>query len=313
MTAAHTAGSIQAAIDLGTNTILMVTGRRLRDGSMEVLDDAHEIARLGKGVDEARQISADAMDRVCRLLCQYRQRAEELGATRVRAFGTSALRDAANKTDLIRAAADQAGIQLVELSGTDEARQTFSGAIFGLNLQSSRYAVIDIGGGSTELALGKRGDVEQFQSVDVGAVRVTERFFPDLPPTAEQQRQAVLMIRQTLDELFEFPTDLQLVGVAGTVTTLAAIASGVERFDMRELDGYELSLAAVRELTQQLVQMSPAEISALPQVNDQRADIIGAGSLILRTFLQSHSLTSVTVSTRGIRYGLLSDMLSGRL
>ncbi|MDA0337829.1 MAG: hypothetical protein O2782_21895, partial [bacterium] len=139
--------SIQSAIDLGTNTILMVTGHTRADGTVEILDDAHEIARLGKGVDATRHILPETIQRVCGMLATYRQRAEQLGAVRVLAFGTSALRDAANKSAFIDAAASEAGVTLVELSGNDEARYTFAGAAFGLQLPDARYAVLDIGGG----------------------------------------------------------------------------------------------------------------------------------------------------------------------
>ena len=305
-------GSVQAAIDLGTNTILMVTGRLLADGTVDILDDAHEIARLGKGVDASHRILPETMLRVCGLLDAYRRRAEELGARRVLAFGTSALRDAANKKEFI-AASSQVGIKLVELSGKDEARHTFAGASFGLRLPDSHYAVLDIGGGSTELASGYEGTVEQSMSVDVGAVRVTERCLPQLPPTATQLADARAMIAARLADLFHLSSDRPVIGVAGTVTTLGALDAGAARFDTREIDGYQLSLDAVTRWSERLLSMSHDDIRALPQVNEQRADIIGAGSLILRCFLESRNLAGITVSTRGIRYGLLLDMLSGRL
>jgi exopolyphosphatase/guanosine-5'-triphosphate,3'-diphosphate pyrophosphatase len=304
MTSRMAAGSIQSAIDLGTNTILMVTGRVRPDGSVEILDDAHEIARLGKGVDAGGRILPDTIDRVCRFLCGYRKRAKELGSERVRAFGTSALRDAANKDEFIAAAARE-DVELVELSGDQEARYTYAGAFFGLELPAARYAVLDIGGGSTELALGTDGRVETSQSVDVGAVRVTERFFSHLPPDARQVLEAEAMIGPILDGLFALPADVALVGVAGTVST--------QSFDSRDLDGHRLLRPAVTALSERLLTMEHADIVALPQVSDQRADIIGAGALILRTFLGSRGLEQITVSTRGIRYGLLLDMLSGSL
>jgi exopolyphosphatase/guanosine-5'-triphosphate,3'-diphosphate pyrophosphatase len=312
MTSRMAAGSIQSAIDLGTNTILMVTGRVRPDGSVEILDDAHEIARLGKGVDAGGRILPDTIDRVCRFLCGYRKRAKELGSERVRAFGTSALRDAANKDEFIAAAARE-DVELVELAGDQGARYTYAGAFFGLELPAARYAVLDIGGGSTELALGTDGRVETSQSVDVGAVRVTERFFSHLPPDARQVLEAEAMIGPILDGLFALPADVALVGVAGTVTTLGALDTSTQSFDSRDLDGHRLLRPAVTALSERLLTMEHADIVALPQVSDQRADIIGAGALILRTFLGSRGLEQITVSTRGIRYGLLLDMLSGSL
>lgn len=303
---------IQSAIDLGTNTVLMVTGRLTATGAVEIIDDAHEIGRLGKGVDARRVIQPSTIDRVCDILAAYHERARARGAARVCAFGTSALRDARNKQAFVNAVATRAGIELVELSGSQEAGCTFAGAAFGLNLPEAPYAVIDIGGGSTELALGTPGTVQQSQSVDVGAVRVTERFFAHLPPTPAMLRDAEAMISAQLAGLFDLPADVALVGVAGTVTTLGALDAGTASFDAASLDGHQLSTTAVERLSQRLLDMPHDAIAALPQVNEQRADIISAGALILRSFLRARCLPGLIVSTRGMRYGLLLDMLHGR-
>ena len=304
---------VQSAIDLGTNTILMVTGRIESRGSIHILDDAHAIARLGQGVDAERRIARDSLDRVCGLLAKYRRRAEAHGSRRIRAFGTSALRDAANRAEFIEAVARRTGIELTELSGDLEARFTFSGAGFGLDLPE-RYAVLDIGGGSTELAVGSAtGGVERTQSIDVGAVRVTERCFPSLPPGPAALAEAVSFIGPSLGELIEWRGAPAVVGVAGTITTLGAMDLGAPRFDAPGLDGHSLSADAVRCLSDRLLGMSYGQIKALPQVSEARADIIGAGSLILRLCLERLRCPRVTVSTRGIRYGLLMEMLSGRL
>ena len=302
-----------AAVDLGTNTILMVVGRRRspRPDDIEILDDAHAIARLGQGVDAERRIHPEAIDRVCDCLLRYRERAAGAGTTWIRAYGTSALRDATNKREFTAAVAVRTGVELVELSGAEEARLTFTGAAFGLDLPE-RYGVVDIGGGSTELALGNRdGTVEKSVSVDVGAVRVSERFFPSLPPSPQQAAGAKEMIASVMAGLFQVPSRIPVVGVAGTVTTLGALDRGIERFDSAELDGHLLTRSRVAELSDMLLGSGLDEIRAFPQVSEQRADIITAGSLILRRFLEQSGLPAVTVSTKGIRYGLLQQMLAG--
>lgn len=301
-------GQPAAAIDLGTNTLLMVVGRRPPNGPVEILDDVHAIARMGQGVDAARQIQPQAMDRVCALLDQYRRRATDLGAVQVCAFGTSALRDAANREAFIATVAARAGVQLTTLSGSQEARLTHLGASFGLDLPE-RYAVLDIGGGSTELALGSHTALERAISVDMGAVRLTERHFPSLPPTPEQRAAAASAARLALTGAFDLPGNVPLVGVAGTATTLGALDRGIKPFDTDALNGHFLSAGRVRELADFLLSLPHEEIRAIPQVSDQRADIIGAGSLILGTFLQMQKCPGITVSTRGIRYGLLLEML----
>lgn len=313
------APTVQSAIDLGTNTVLMVTGRRRGPGAtpadVEILDDAHAIARLGKGVDAGRRILPETVDRACALLLEYRRRAERSGSGRLRAFGTSALRDAANKERFISAVAERAGVDLTELSGQEEAALTFTGAAFGLHLPD-RYAVLDLGGGSTEVAIGdRRARVEASTSVNVGAVRVTERFFPGdgRPPTAAQRRQAEAMIAAALDDLPPLPLGIAIVGVAGTVTTLGALDKGLSTFDAESLNGYVLTTDAVARLCDRLLALTLEQIRALPPVSEQRADIIAAGALILRTYLERFGVSRLLVSTRGIRYGLLLEMLAGRL
>lgn len=302
-------GPVRAVIDLGTNTALMVTGRRRPEGSVQVLDDAHAVARLGKGVDAQRRISEETMDRVCRLLAQYRDRALALGAQQIRAFGTSALRDAANKANFVARVRREVGMELVEVAGAEEADLTFRGAAFGLELPD-HYAVIDIGGGSTELAMGAGNQVQQAVSVDVGAVRVTERFFPHLPPEPGQVKDAAAMIREALAGFFPYPPQLPLVGVAGTVTTLGALDLGIPRFDAEELNGHFLRATEVGEWSARLLALRAEQIRRLPQVHEQRADIIGAGSLILRLALAHLGVPGLRVSTRGIRYGLLMRELA---
>ena len=213
------------------------------------------------------------------------------------------------------AVAERAGVELAELSGQEEAALTFTGAAFGLDLPE-RYAVVDLGGGSTEVAIGDgRAQVEALRSVNVGAVRVTERFFPGdgRPPTTAQRCQAEAMIAATLDDLPSLPVGIAIVGVAGTVTTLGALDKGLPAFDAESLNGHVLTADAVARLCDYLLALTHEQIRALPPVAEQRADIIAAGALILRTFLERFGVRRLIVSTRGIRYGLLLAMLAGRL
>ena len=298
--------AVRAVIDIGTNTVLMVVGRWLDDGSIEILDDAHAIARLGRGVDAQRRLAPESMHRVCDILLKYRERATALGAESISAHGTSAVRDAVNKEELIQMARQRTGIELTEVPGAEEARLTWLGAGFGLALPDS-FAVLDIGGGSTELALGNSGRLTQSASVDVGAVRVTERFFSTLPPSPEEQRSASVMIDRKLDDLCAYPDGLELVGVAGTVTTLAAIDKEVDDYQSDELNGHYLSRDRVGAIAERLLPLDLAAICDIPQVHPQRADILCAGTLILRQALHRFDRPGLTVSTRGIRYGLLME------
>ena len=304
MNPAHT----QAIIDLGTNTILMVVGRLQADGKTEILADLHAIARLGKGVDAKGHILPETLERVGEFFQDYKKRALSLGADQISAFGTSALRDAANREDFIASIKRLSGIEVFTLSGREEARLTFAGAGFGIELPKC-YCVLDIGGGSTELAYGSHGHVQQLASVDLGAVRITERHFDRLPPSSAQLEAARATIREQLGKLFTYPAGVALVGVAGTATTIGALASGVEDFNAASLNGHILPQSKVAKITAYLATLELERIRAIRQIHPQRADIITAGALILSTALDLFQCSELIVSTRGIRYGLLARAL----
>lgn len=296
---------IFSTIDIGTNTILMVTVRADAIGDITVLGDEHGIARLGKGVDASRTILPAAIERLEGFLVRYRDIALGLGSERIVAFGTSALRDASNRQEVIAAMAHRTGITIEIISGEEEARLTYRGALFQLPVQSDSIAVLDIGGGSTEIAYGNGKDLEQGISLDVGAVRITERFLPQLPASEAQIAEARGMVREALDRSFELLPGSTVVGVAGTVTTLGAIESGIERFDAEALNGTWLSASAIASTLDRLSRLSTAEIAAIPQVSSGRADILLGGTIVLDEFMRRHALDKIMVSTRGVRFGMM--------
>jgi exopolyphosphatase/guanosine-5'-triphosphate,3'-diphosphate pyrophosphatase len=295
---------ILSVIDIGTNTILMVTVEIVGGTIVRVLGDEHAIARLGSGVDASRTILPETFDRVEGFLRRYRAIAEDLGAARIVAFGTSALRDARNRDAFVAAMRERTGIAIELLSGNDEAVWTYRGALFGLGLDARRSAVLDIGGGSTELAFGDGERVERATSVDIGAVRLTERFFPSLPPSSDALAAARAWAGETAAELFGLPAPTALVGVAGTVTTLGAIARGLERFDAQELNGTPLALATIEEIASHLATLTHEQTRAIPQIASGRADIILAGTTILVAVMRRLGIETIVVSTRGVRYGI---------
>ena len=301
-----------SVIDIGTNTILMVTGMLDSDGGVRIAGDEHSIARLGRGVDAQRMIATETFDRVAQLLVRYRSIAKSLGSRRIVAFGTSALRDAANAAVFIEEMRRRVRLDIEVLSGDDEARLTYSGALFGLQPACERSAVLDIGGGSTELALGDGSDVRRSCSLDIGAVRVSERYLATLPAARASVDEAARWCDDGLAGLFDVPAGTKLVGVAGTVTTLGAIDAGLERFDADELNGHRLSLAAVEATIDRLTTLTVGEIAAIPQITEGRADIILGGSLILRATMMRLAIAEVIVSTRGVRYGVLLRELMKR-
>jgi exopolyphosphatase/guanosine-5'-triphosphate,3'-diphosphate pyrophosphatase len=296
---------IFSTIDIGTNTILMVTASVAPDGTVHILGDEHEIARLGKGVDATRTIVPETFDRVAGYLLDYRRIAEHLGSERIIAFGTSALRDARNNHEFIAAMHERTGIDIELLSGEDEARLTYRGALFGLKLDAERRGVLDIGGGSTEIATGEGDHLQQSISIDIGAVRITERFFPSLPPSAEQIEAARDYVRNELARVFDLPEKISVVGVAGTVTTFGAIAQQQEQFNAEALNGHRLSRQTISEITARLLQITLEEIRSINGVHPGRADVLPGGGIILDEFMRRYDLSELTVSTRGVRYGVM--------
>lgn len=294
-----------SVIDLGTNTILMVTAEIGADGSIHLLGDEHEIARLGRGVDATRRIMPESFDRVESFLLRYRQISSDLGAERIVAFGTSALRDAANREEFIDEMDHRTSIRIEVISGAEEAELTFAGAMFGLEIDQARRVVIDIGGGSTEIAVGTTQALEQSRSVDIGAVRITERYLGTLPPSADSLAAARQEIAGELADLFELEGEPAALGVAGTVTTLGAIDAGIESFSAEALDGWRLSREAIEEQVARIASLTLEEIGMIPQIPTARADVILGGALILEEFMRRYSLPEIIVSTRGLRYGIL--------
>ncbi|MGE3799514.1 MAG: Ppx/GppA family phosphatase [Candidatus Kapaibacterium sp.] len=296
-------------IDLGTNTVLMVVGRVEPNGELTILGDYHRVGRLGKGVDSSGLILPETFQRIGSILQQYHKIGrEEHRAEQIVGFGTSALRDASNRSQFIAAMKEESGVDLHLLSGDDEARLTWSGALFGLPIDAREIAVIDIGGGSTEIASGRDRTFSEGVSIDTGAVRVTERFFRgELPPSPLSITEARDYCRALFAESISLPIGTEVVGVAGTVTTLGAIYNGVEQFDAEAINSTKLPRHWIDKMTVEFLGLSIEELQQIPQVASGREDIISGGALVLSTFMEVFGLEEITVSTRGLRYGLLEE------
>ncbi len=297
-----------AALDIGTNTVLLLIVER-RGQTIRVLRDDHAIARLGEGVDKTRHISEAAYARFRSVLEQHVATIRDSKVDRIAAVGTSALRDAENRDDIIRRTKADTGIEIELLSGNDEARWSYVGALFGMeNVQNA--TVIDIGGGSTELSFGDGRTFAEGRSLDIGAVRLTERFFHASPIALEEAEAAREFVRQ---ELTHAPSVKKwsgspsgpLIAVAGTPTTLAAMHQHLALFDAAKVQGYVLQKLAVQELLDRLLKTDTRTVlQNFPAVNKARADILPAGTLILREAMEFLGATEVRVSAHGLRYGI---------
>jgi exopolyphosphatase/guanosine-5'-triphosphate,3'-diphosphate pyrophosphatase len=293
-----------ASIDIGTNTVLLLIASI--DGSGVITPVVYEqrVARLGQGVDAARNLHPDAMERVLKALREFRQVVDAHAPDRTVVCGTSAVRDAANRDEFVALVRNATGFAVDILSGDEEALWTYRGAISGVP-HLEHATVVDIGGGSTEIIVGNRTSIHESISLDVGSVRLTERVFRHDPPTHPELEKAIEIVENELARAGHFPfAGTTLVGVAGTATSLAVLDQGLAEFRLPAVSGYPLELERVYELFRKLRAMPVAGIRGLSAVMEGRADVITAGVLILREIMAHFTFQTMTVSERGVRYGL---------
>lgn len=301
-----------AAIDIGTNSVLLTVVERDSAGNHRVLLDRATITRLGQDVDRTRQLAPDAIERTLDCLRSYAGTLGELRVDKLAVVGTSALRDAGNARLFTKRATELLGVAPRVIEGTVEAELTFRGALSGL-AATGPVLVIDIGGGSTEVIAGQAntqgGRAKAFASVDVGCVRLTERFVSTDPPTAAALNAIAEYTRAAMSVVDFAAADSHLVAVAGTATTLAAMLLELVSYDSTKVHGSVLRLRDLELLTHRLSRASHAERCHFRGLDPKRADVIVAGSIMLSTLLVVFGHEHVTISDRGVRFGLVDEML----
>jgi exopolyphosphatase/guanosine-5'-triphosphate,3'-diphosphate pyrophosphatase len=284
-----------AAIDIGTNTV-----RLLIDDAGRDVDRDQRITRLGEGVDAWGELGDEPMERTLAAVKEFADRARAAGAVHVRIAGTSALRDARNRGVFAQMVDEATGQPLEVLEGAREGRLAFLGATSWL--EGDDYVVCDIGGGSTELISAK-----EETSVDIGSVRLRERYLHGDPPSDDAVSAARSALDRYLEPWAEQFMDGRLVGVAGTITTIAALDAGLSRYDSEVVHGHVLERSAVDTWAERLNGSTVDEIRALGPVAPGRADVIGAGVLILSVVMAVLGREELTVSERDILDGLVLD------
>lgn len=296
-----------ASIDIGTNSVLLLVAERGTDGRFTAVLERAEITRLGRGVDKSRTLAPEAMEDTLKVLEAYAAQARALDAEGIAATATSAARDASNGGDFLRAVAERTGIKVEIIAGDEEARLSFASAQADFG-GAAPLIVLDIGGGSTEFIYGDAaGGVGFRRSFDVGSVRLTERWITADPPSAADRAK----ITAYLDEAFALlpapPPGARLVGVAGTVTTICAVARAIDPYDAERVHGAQLTAQEITATLDRLCAMPLAERRALPGLQPKRADVIPAGAMILDAAARRMGAQEVWVSDRGLRWGLLVD------
>ncbi|GAA3929134.1 Ppx/GppA phosphatase family protein [Streptomyces gulbargensis] len=295
-----------AGIDCGTNSIrLLVADVHPETGELIELDRRMTIVRLGQGVDRTGRLAPEALERTFAACREYAEVIRELGAERVRFVATSASRDAENRDEFVRGVVDILGVEPEVITGDQEAEFSFTGATGELR-GAETYLVVDIGGGSTEFVTGDR-HVEAARSVDIGCVRLTERHIRHDPPTAEEAEAVRADVRAALDlaaETVPLTSAGTLVGLAGSVTTVAAIALGLPEYDSAKVHHARISAAQVAEVTERLLASTHDERAAIPVIHPGRVDVIIAGALVLREIVERVGAREVVVSEHDILDGI---------
>jgi exopolyphosphatase/guanosine-5'-triphosphate,3'-diphosphate pyrophosphatase len=302
-----------AAVDLGTNTVRLLVAK-FSPGHDEPQELARDmvITRVGKGVGRTGRFDPEALERTVEVVRRYSRRARALGAERIHVAATSAVRDASNREQLAAAVERIAGEPMEILSGEDEARTTFLGATRGLDADEP-VLVLDIGGGSTEVALGRPGqDPDAVLSAQVGSVRLTERFVRSDPPSYEELGavdRAVGEALAALEDRIPVHDARTLVAVAGTATTVQAIALGLPEYDPERIHRTVLARARAEQVFRLLADMTIAERRALPVMAPGREDVIPSGAAILVGAMQRWGFPEVVVSESDILDGLAYRMV----
>lgn len=308
MTVAPMNQAAVAAIDCGTNSTRLLVS----DGEGRPLERLMQITRLGQGVDATRRLDLEAIDRTAAVLAGYRQVLDRHGVERVRMAATSAVRDSANRDDFMDAAEVAIGVRPELLDGAEEGRLSFRGATTGLDPAGGPFLVVDIGGGSTEFAVGTETP-EGVISIDVGCVRLTEQYLHHDPPTPIELSQAISVLRSHLaDVKREVPAvkdAARLVGLAGTVTTMAAVEIGLHEYDPERIHHFALSRAAAEDVFRTLATEPRADRMHNPGLEEARADVIVGGAAILVTIMRSLDFDDCLVSEADILDGLVLSLL----
>jgi exopolyphosphatase/guanosine-5'-triphosphate,3'-diphosphate pyrophosphatase len=331
-----------ATIDIGTNTVLLLVTEVGPDGELVPIVDRAEITRLGQGVDRARKLAPEAVERTLECLSRYASEIAQSGATRVAVVGTSAMRDAGGKgekNDFLERATKILGTAPRVVSGDEEASLAFAGGLLGLGLEGDVTA-FDVGGGSTELIRGRTGkgassaggaegprrvkataggaggprrvnitEVRARTSLDVGSVRLFERHVRTDPPSSTEMDAVRAFVRDQLLGVTPPPPATPLVGMAGTVTTLAAIARGIEPYDPAKVHGMRLGAAEIAALGVRLTELPLAERKRVTGLEPKRADVIPVGAAIVEAVLGWAHADEVIVSDRGVRWGLALELV----
>lgn len=303
-----------AAIDCGTNTLRLFVAGLNADGSLREYDRRLTFVGLGEGVDAAGAFAPDALGRAFLACEQYAEVIADLDCRRARFVATSATRDASNREDLFSGVRARLGIEPEVISGLEESQLSFRGALSGIRCPESPVLVMDSGGGSTELVRGRVDasgtHFERGVSLDIGSRRLRERILHGDPPTEDQIAEAKALVGEQLDgcgiELSDIRT---FIGVAGTVTSMVALALNLRRYDRSRVHGAAISRERVQQVAQRLLSATVAEVTSWGPVQPQRAEVLCSGALIVAEVASRVGAQEMVASEADILDGIALGML----
>jgi exopolyphosphatase/guanosine-5'-triphosphate,3'-diphosphate pyrophosphatase len=298
-----------AALDLGTNTFLCLIAEVQSGKIIRVDEDQVRVVRLGQGVNQSKKFHPDALARARACLTEFAGLIAIHKPERVLAMATSAARDVSNKEELFAIGKDL-HIPIEIIPGEKEAEITYRGSISGQQNPDQRFVVIDVGGGSTEIILGEKQKILLSESLNIGCVRLTEKFLPSQPASPHDLQALILEVRKQVDPLAakikkEGGVD-RVLAVAGTPTEIAKIEIGA--FIPERIEGYSLSLSQLASWREKFCLLSAEQITNQFNVSQGRADVILVGVIILEEISQALGISSLTVSVRGVRFGVALEL-----
>ncbi len=300
-----------AGIDIGTLTCRLLIADLLPGAPLKELRSERRILRLGEGVDRTKHLSPAAVDRVVQCLKDWREVIDSYRVQACAVVATSAVRDAGNRQEFLERVKRETGFDVEVITGDEEARRTMLGIRSGLPVGVADVLALDIGGGSTEFILDRRGQIPTVRSIDIGVVRLSERVLLSDPPTPQEIEKARGWVEQETKTAVAGMDDYQaatFVGTAGTVTSLAAMAQKLPAYEPARIHNYRLKLESVRELEQALLSRKKADRIGLPGLEKNREEVIAAGAIIIRTVMETLGQQSVLVSDLGLREGVLIQL-----
>ena len=301
-----------AVIDVGTNSVKFHLGERRADGSWRTIDDRAEITGLGEGVDASGRLQDEPVRRTVAAIAEMASEAARAGGEEIAAVGTAGLRMAPNRDVLVDAVRAQCGVEVTVISGEEESRLAYVAAVAAVGPAAGTSVVFDTGGGSTQFTFGHGEAVDERFSVDVGALRITERFGLDEPVDDATLAATLEAVAADLGVLDGRPSPERVVGMGGAVTNLTAVMLGLERYDPDEVQGAVLAATEVERQIELYRRQTAEQRRAVVGLQPARAEVILAGACVVRTVLRKLGRDALTVSDHGLRHGLLAERFGQR-